>query len=93
MQWSGAFLFGFLRLHGQVVGDLCSRRGRILGMDSEGQFQIVRADVPAMKLYRYASVLRALTGARRSQRAIQSLRRTAARDRERVRAQQLDELG
>src|SRR6266508_26730 len=49
---------------GKVVGDLSSRRGRILGMDVDGQFQIVRADVPAMELYRYASVLRSLTGGR-----------------------------
>ena len=49
---------------GKVVGDLSSRRGRILGTDVEGQFQIVRADVPAMELYRYGSVLRSLTGGR-----------------------------
>ena len=49
---------------GKVVGDLSSRRGRILGADVDGQFQIVRADVPAMELYRYASVLRSLTGGR-----------------------------
>src|SRR5207245_9567025 len=49
---------------GKVVGDLSSRRGRILGTDVEGQFQIVRADVPAMELSRYASVLRSLTGGR-----------------------------
>jgi elongation factor G len=49
---------------GKVVGDLSGRRGRILGTDSEGQFQIVRADVPAMELYRYASILRSLTGGR-----------------------------
>jgi elongation factor G len=49
---------------GKVVGDLSSRRGRILGTDVDGQFQIVRADVPAMELYRYASVVRSLTGGR-----------------------------
>ncbi|MGH8092854.1 MAG: elongation factor G [Chthoniobacterales bacterium] len=49
---------------GKVVGDLSSRRGRILGTDVDGQFQIVRAEVPAMELYRYASVLRSLTGGR-----------------------------
>jgi elongation factor G len=49
---------------GKVVGDLSSRRGRILGTDVEGQFQIVRAEVPAMELYRYASVVRSLTGGR-----------------------------
>jgi elongation factor G len=49
---------------GKVVGDLSSRRGRILGTDTEGRFQIVRADVPAMELYRYGSILRSLTGGR-----------------------------
>jgi elongation factor G len=49
---------------GKVVGDLSSRRGRILGTDTDGRFQIVRADVPAMELYRYASVLRSLSGGR-----------------------------
>src|SRR5438067_13628897 len=48
----------------KVVGDLSSRRGTILGTDVDGQFQIVRAEVPAMELYRYASVLRSLTGGR-----------------------------
>ena len=49
---------------GKVVGDLSSRRGRILETDVDGQFQVVRADVPAMELYRYGSVLRSLTGGR-----------------------------
>ena len=49
---------------GKVVGDLSSRRGRILGTDVDGQFQIVCAEVPAMELYRYASILRSLTGGR-----------------------------
>ena len=49
---------------GKVVGDLSSRRGRILGMDVEGQFQVIRAEVPAMELYRYSSALRSLTGGR-----------------------------
>lgn len=49
---------------GKVVGDLSSRRGRILDTATEGRFQIVRADVPAMELYRYGSILRSLTGGR-----------------------------
>ena len=49
---------------GKVVGDLSSRRGRILETYVDGQFQVVRADVPAMELYRYGSVLRSLTGGR-----------------------------
>jgi elongation factor G len=49
---------------GNVIGDLSSRRGKILGMDSADGFQMVRAKVPAMELYRYSSVLRSLTGGR-----------------------------
>jgi elongation factor G len=49
---------------GKVMGDLSSRRGRILGMDAVGQFQVIRAEVPAQELYRYSSQLRSLTGGR-----------------------------
>ncbi len=49
---------------GKVVGDLSSRRGRILGVDMEGQFQVIKAEVPAKELYRYSSTLRSLTGGR-----------------------------
>jgi elongation factor G len=49
---------------GKVIGDLSSRRGRILGMDSDGVFQIIRAEAPAMELYHYSSALRALSGGR-----------------------------
>jgi len=49
---------------GKVMGDLSSRRGKILGIDSEGAFQIVKAQVPAMELYHYGTTLRSLTGGR-----------------------------
>jgi elongation factor G len=49
---------------GKVMGDLSSRRGKILGMDSAGSMQIVRAQVPAMELYHYSTTLRSLTGGR-----------------------------
>ena len=49
---------------GAVMGDLSSRRGKILGMDAEGTFQIVRAEVPQMELYHYSTNLRSLTGGR-----------------------------
>jgi elongation factor G len=49
---------------GAVIGDLSSRRGKILGMDSESGFQIVRALVPQKELYQYGTVLRSLTGGR-----------------------------
>jgi elongation factor G len=49
---------------GKIMGDLSSRRGSILGVDSDGAFQVIRAQVPAQKLYRYSSQLRSLTGGR-----------------------------
>ena len=49
---------------GAVMGDLSSRRGKILRMDAEGAFQVVRAEVPQMELYHYSTNLRSLTGGR-----------------------------
>jgi elongation factor G len=49
---------------GKVMGDLSSRRGKILGMDTDGAFQLIRAHVPAKDLYHYSSTLRSLTGGR-----------------------------
>jgi len=49
---------------GDVMGDISSRRGRISGMDAEGKFQIIKAQVPMMELYRYSTTLRSITGGR-----------------------------
>jgi elongation factor G len=49
---------------GKVMGDISTRRGKILGMDTESRFQVIRANVPAKELYRYSSQLRSLTGGR-----------------------------
>lgn len=49
---------------GKVMGDLSSRRGKILGMDTEGAFQVIKAHVPTKELYHYSSTLRSLTGGR-----------------------------
>jgi elongation factor G len=46
---------------GDVMGDLSSRRGRINGMDTDGHFQIIRAEVPLAELDRYATTLRSMT--------------------------------
>ena len=46
---------------GEVMGDLNSRRGRIQGMDPDGNFQIVRAEVPLAELYKYSTSLRSIT--------------------------------
>ncbi|MBN2068041.1 MAG: elongation factor G [Opitutales bacterium] len=49
---------------GDVIGDISSRRGKISGMDTEGTFQAINAQVPQMELYRYSTTLRSLTGGR-----------------------------
>ena len=49
---------------GNVIGDLSSRRGKILGMDTADGFQVVKAQVPQKELYQYSTVLRSLTGGR-----------------------------
>ncbi len=49
---------------GDVMGDISSRRGKILGMDSDGHFQIIKANVPLSELYKYSSQLRSLTQGR-----------------------------
>lgn len=51
---------------GDVIGDANSRRGKILGMEAEGGFQVIRALVPEAELYQYTSSLRSLTQARGS---------------------------
>lgn len=49
---------------GDVMGDLSSRRGKIMGMEPSGIFQIVKAQVPLVDLYQYATHLRSLTQGR-----------------------------
>ena len=46
---------------GDVMGDLNSRRGRIQGMDPNGQFQMIHAEVPLADLYKYSTALRSMT--------------------------------
>ena len=46
---------------GDVMGDLSSRRGRISGMDADGHFQIIHAEVPLAEIDRYATTLRSMT--------------------------------
>ena len=51
-------------LQGDVLGDLNSRRGRIVGTEAIDSLQEVTAMVPTAELARYAVDLRALTGGR-----------------------------
>ncbi|MCK4417855.1 MAG: elongation factor G, partial [Candidatus Latescibacteria bacterium] len=49
---------------GDVMGDLSGRRGKILGMEQSGNFQLIKALVPLAELYRYSTVLRSMTQGR-----------------------------
>ncbi len=51
---------------GDVIGDLNSRRGHILGMEPRGNAQIVRAYVPLSEMFGYATDLRSKTQGRAS---------------------------
>jgi elongation factor G len=49
---------------GDVMGDLNGRRGRVLGMDSIGKYQVIKASVPMAEVLKYALDLNSMTGGR-----------------------------
>jgi elongation factor G len=49
---------------GDVIGDLNSRRGRIVGMEPAGETAVVRASVPMAEMLTYEPALRSMTGGR-----------------------------
>ena len=49
---------------GDVMGDINSRRGRVLGMDGDGNLRVVTAEVPMAEMRQYAAELRSLTSGR-----------------------------
>ncbi len=49
---------------GDVMGDMNTRRARIQGMEVEGVFQKILAEVPEAELYRYSTSLRSMTQGR-----------------------------
>ncbi len=49
---------------GDIMGDLNGRRGRVLGMDTKGKYQVVRAYVPMAEVLTYTPDLRSMTGGR-----------------------------
>jgi elongation factor G len=51
---------------GDIMGDLNSRRGRVMGMDSQGKNQVIKAQVPLSELYKYINTLRSITQGRGS---------------------------
>jgi elongation factor G len=49
---------------GAIVGDLNSRRGRILSMEARGSSQVIRANVPLGQMFGYATEMRSMTQGR-----------------------------
>jgi len=49
---------------GDVMGDLNSRRGRVMGMDSEAKNEVINAQVPMAEIQKYAADLTSFTGGR-----------------------------
>ncbi|RJQ42866.1 MAG: elongation factor G [Gaiellales bacterium] len=49
---------------GDVIGDMNSRRGKVLGMEPKGKMNEVNAEVPLAEMLSYAPDLRSMTGGR-----------------------------
>lgn len=49
---------------GDVMGDLNSRRGKIMGVDPRGNLKVIKAQVPEAEMYKYSTTLRSLTQGR-----------------------------
>ena len=49
---------------GDVMGDFNKKRGRILGMEPEGRYQVVRALAPMAEMFKYSIDLRSMTAGR-----------------------------
>jgi elongation factor G len=49
---------------GAIVGDLNSRRGRIVSMEARGSSQVIRATVPLGQMFGYATEMRSMTQGR-----------------------------
>ena len=51
---------------GDIMGDMNTRRGRILGMEKSGHLQCIKAQAPLSEMYSYAIDLRSMTQGRGS---------------------------
>jgi len=49
---------------GDVIGDLNSKRGKVLGMEPNGKCQVIKAHVPQSEMMRYSIDLKAMTQGR-----------------------------
>jgi len=51
---------------GDVMGDLNGRRGKVVGMDTQGKYQVIMAEAPMSEVLRYALDLNSISGGRGS---------------------------
>ena len=49
---------------GDIIGDLNSRRGRLLGMEPAGGMTTIKAEVPMAEMLTYSQALTSMTGGR-----------------------------
>ncbi len=49
---------------GDIMGDINAKRGRVLGMDTDGGVRVIEAQVPMSEVQRYAVDLRSMTSGR-----------------------------
>jgi elongation factor G len=51
---------------GDIIGDLNSKRGRIMGVEQAGRRQVIQATAPLAEMFRYSIDLKSITSARGS---------------------------
>ncbi|MFC1752694.1 elongation factor G [Thermoproteota archaeon] len=51
---------------GAISGDMNSRRGKVIGMESRGKKQVLKAQAPLAEMFSYSADLRSITGGRGS---------------------------
>jgi len=49
---------------GEIASDICSRRGRIISIDSRSHEQVIEAEAPLAELFGYATAIRSLSQGR-----------------------------
>ncbi len=49
---------------GDIMGDLSSRRGKVMGMEPQGKYQLIKGQAPLAELFKYSTSLRSMTGGR-----------------------------
>jgi elongation factor G len=49
---------------GDIMGDMSSRRGKVMGMEPQGKYQLVKGQAPLAEIFKYSTSLRSMTGGR-----------------------------